>query len=139
MNLYDTIFLLSLRARSCRFIELLSGTLRTHLFLNSPENSCSPISAMTPRKNRNKTRTSLKSFNERSSVFTIARRPAKYMNETYCPNWVHETWKRLGEVYRINVEKWNSFLERLSSSGCSIETQHNANHDLSLGHEFVQV
>ena len=78
--LYDTIFLLSLRARSCRLIEVLSGTLRTHLFLSSPENNCRPMSAMTPRKNKNKTKTSLKSFNERSRVFTIARRPAKYMN-----------------------------------------------------------
>lgn len=79
-HMYNTLFLLSLRARSCRLKELLSGRLRTHLFLSSPENNCNPMSAMTARKNRNKTRTSLNNFKERSSVFTIARRPATKSN-----------------------------------------------------------
>ena len=75
-NLTQMRVLLSFRARSCLFSVLLAyWMLRTHLFLSCPENSCSPISAMTPRKNINKIRTSLNSFREDNNVFTTARRP----------------------------------------------------------------
>ena len=75
-NLIQMRVLLSFRARSCLFSVLLPNwVLRTHLFLSCPENSCSPISAMTPRKNINKIRTSLNSFREDNNVFTTARRP----------------------------------------------------------------
>ena len=76
-RLLKLCYLLWFRARSCMLREPLNGVLRMHLFLSSPENSCRPISAMTARKNKNKTKTSLKSFKERSKVFTIARRPEK--------------------------------------------------------------
>ena len=67
--------------------EALNGVLRMHLFLSSPENSCRPISAMTARKNKNKTKTSLKSFKERSKVFTIARRPEKGNERVMTQKW----------------------------------------------------
>ena len=68
---------------------------RTHLFLNSPTNSCSPMSAMTARKNKNKTRTSLNNFSERSNVFTIARRPKIWRINHCCVFQVNNFWTRL--------------------------------------------
>ena len=69
--------LLSFRMYSSKSTVRFEGTLRTHLFLNSPTKSCSPMRAMTTRKKRNKTSTSLRSLRDRSNVFTIARRPKR--------------------------------------------------------------
>ena len=49
----------------------------THFCLRWPTKSCTPISAITARKNKNKTSTSLSSFRDRSNVFTIAFKPKK--------------------------------------------------------------
>ena len=99
-----------------------SGGSRTHLFLNSPTNSCRPISAMTARKKRNRTRTSLKSFNERSKVFTIARRPVvikfiilkwlNYMNQPLVKRYgIMATIHNAAFTYRLkchNNECWEN-------------------------------
>ena len=68
-------FLLSFWTYSAKSPLILAEIFSTHLFLNSPTKSCNPIRAMTTRKKRNKTKTSLSSFRERSNVLTIARRP----------------------------------------------------------------
>ena len=68
-------FLLSFWTYSAKSTLILAKIFSTHLFLNSPTKSCNPIRAMTTRKKRNKTKTSLSSFRERSNVLTIARRP----------------------------------------------------------------
>ena len=70
-------FLLSFWMYSIKSTVWFEGTLSTHLFLNSPTKSCSPMRAMTTRKKRNKTSTSLRSLRDRSNVFTIARRPKR--------------------------------------------------------------
>ena len=69
--------LLSFRMYSIKSTVRFEGTLSTHLLLNSPTKSCSPMRAMTTRKKRNKTSTSLRSLRDRSNVFTIARRPKR--------------------------------------------------------------
>ena len=69
--------LLSFRMYSIKSTVWFEGTLSTHLLLNSPTKSCSPMRAMTTRKKRNKTSTSLRSLRDRSNVFTIARRPKR--------------------------------------------------------------
>ena len=69
--------LLSFRMYSIKSTVRFEGALSTHLLLNSPTKSCSPMRAMTTRKKRNKTSTSLRSLRDRSNVFTIARRPKR--------------------------------------------------------------
>ena len=77
LNVDMTKCLLSFRMYSIKSTVRFEGTLSTHLLLNSPTKSCSPMRAMTTRKKRNKTSTSLRSLRDRSSVFTIARRPKR--------------------------------------------------------------
>lgn len=77
LNVDMTKCLLSFRMYSIKSTVRFEGTLSTHLLLNSPTKSCSPMRAMTTRKKRNKTSTSLRSLRDRSNVFTIARRPKR--------------------------------------------------------------
>ena len=49
----------------------------THLLCNWPTNSWRPISAITHKKNRNRTNTSRNSLSEFNSVFTMVRNPKK--------------------------------------------------------------
>ena len=77
LNVDMTKCLLSFPMYSIKSTVRFEGMLSTHLLLNSPTKSCSPIRAMTTRKKRNKTSTSLRSLRDLSNVFTIARRPKR--------------------------------------------------------------
>lgn len=109
VDMIKCLHLLSFRMYSIKSTVRFEGTLSTHLFLNSPTKSCSPMRAMTTRKKRNKTSTSLRSLRDRSNVFTIARRP-KRKDRLKKKMFFHFTdhcstckWEFVRPVYKLQV------------------------------------
>ena len=68
-------YLLSFNAGAA--LKFCVGLTNTHLCLSCPTNNWRPMRAMTQRKKRNSTSTSLNIFSDRRREFTIARRPNK--------------------------------------------------------------